>query len=288
MIFLQGHGVSAAYAMKIYKQYGDGAIEIVSRNPYQLAYDVHGIGFKLADGIAHKLGFGLDTPERVEAGILYCLQQASESGHCYLPMQALAEGAVELLAAPADGAGPTPASQPTVADASEAIDRLLRRQLIICDTEDADTKPIYQKTVYIRELMLARDLCELIDRPLNSPWIPKDLPGFVEGICGEMDIDLAPEQERAVVESLRSRVLVLTGGPGTGKTTTTRAILRAQTPVQPQSAPRQPHRTRRQTPGRGDGLPGDDDPPPVGSRRQDLSIQTQQGESARVRHADRR
>jgi RecD/TraA family predicted helicase len=102
MLFLQGHGISATYAAKIHRQYGDQAIEIVSKNPYQLANDVMGIGFKLADRIAGQLGFAADTPERIEAGVLYCLREATDQGHCFLPEEALAKGTAELLAAPLD------------------------------------------------------------------------------------------------------------------------------------------------------------------------------------------
>ena len=99
MLFLQGHGISAAYATKIYHTYGDQAIEMVSANPYQLAHDVFGIGFKLADRIAQQLGMLRDTPERIEAGVLYRLQAAQEQGHCFLPEDQLAGTAVEVLAA---------------------------------------------------------------------------------------------------------------------------------------------------------------------------------------------
>ncbi len=89
MLFLQGHGISAAYAAKIYRTYGDQAIEMVTANPYRLAHDVFGIGFKLADRIAQQLGMLRDTPERIEAGVLFCLQQGQEQGHCFLPEELL-------------------------------------------------------------------------------------------------------------------------------------------------------------------------------------------------------
>ena len=227
MLFLQGHGISATYAMKIYKQYGDQAIEIVTKNPYRLAHDVWGIGFKKADGIAQQLGFARDTPERIEAGVLYCLQQATEQGHCFLPEEALAKGAAELLSAPVEEKGPPADGAPTLDAAREAIERLVRRQYLIRDPEDPELKPIYLKPMFIMELNLARDLRRLADETLSSPWIPEDIPEFVKKICRGLEIELAPEQARAVMESLRSRVLVLTGGPGTGKTTTTQAILQA-------------------------------------------------------------
>jgi exodeoxyribonuclease V alpha subunit len=225
MLFLQGHGISATYARKIYKQYGDRAIEVVSANPYRLAHDVFGIGFKLADGIARKLGMPPDVPERIEAGVLFTLRQAAEQGHCFLPEQALAETAVELLSLPAeDGAPPAPAHIPLTA-ALDAVERLVRAQLLIRDTADRERSPIYLRGTYIQEAALARGLRRLIDTPLESPWLPDDVDGFVASLCDGMGITLAAEQRRAVLEALRSRVLVITGGPGTGKTTTTRTIL---------------------------------------------------------------
>jgi exodeoxyribonuclease V alpha subunit len=227
MLFLQGHGISATYAMKIYREYGEQAIEIVTKNPYRLAHDVFGIGFKKADVIAQQLGFAHDTPERTEAGVLFCLQQAGDQGHCFLPEEELAKGAAELLAPPSEEDGPPLDGAPTVGAAREAVERLVRQHLLVRDPDDPARNPIYLKSMFVKELNLAHGLRRLAELPLNSPGIPGDLPGFVREICQGLDIELAPEQARAVMESLRSRVLVLTGGPGTGKTTTTRAILQA-------------------------------------------------------------
>src|SRR5436189_1949184 len=100
MVFLQGHGVSTTYAVKIYKQYGDQAIEVVSRNPYQLATDIYGIGFITADTIARNLGIAPDSDVRYQAGLLYLLSQAAEDGHCFVPAQKLVEEATKHLALP--------------------------------------------------------------------------------------------------------------------------------------------------------------------------------------------
>ncbi len=229
MLFLQGHGISATYAMKIYRQYGDQAIEVVTKNPYRLGYEVFGIGFKLADRIARQLGFALDMPERIEAGVLFCLQQAGEQGHCFLPEQVLAQGAADLLATPpeeGDGA-PAAGDHPTVEASEDAIERLVRTQVLIRDTADTERLPIYRKPFFLLEQSLARGLRRLIDDPLDSPWLPADVDIFVETLSREMGFTLAEKQVQAVCEALRSRVMVLTGGPGTGKTTTTRAILHA-------------------------------------------------------------
>jgi len=224
MLFLQGQGISATYAMKIYKEYGEQAIEIVTKNPYQLARDVFGIGFKKADGIAGQMGFAHDAPERIEAGVLHCLRQAADQGHCFLPEEELVKGAAEILSGGDDG----PAENaPTLDAARAAIERMIQLQYLIRDTDDPARTPIYLKSMFIRELNLAHGLGRLAGLPMNRSSIPADLPKFVRDICGSLKIELAPEQTRAVIESLRSRVLVLTGGPGTGKTTTTRAILQA-------------------------------------------------------------
>jgi exodeoxyribonuclease V alpha subunit len=225
MLFLQGHGISATYATKIYKTYGDRAIEMVTENPYRLAQDVFGIGFKLADRIARQLGFHRDTPERIEAGVLYCLQQASDQGHCLLPEDVLAQGATDLLGS-APEEGPQEGEPPTREAVEDAIERLVRAQHLVRDTL-APESPIYLKPVFLVELALARGLRTLIETPLESPWLPQDVDGFVLTLCEELGVNLAEQQYKAVAESLRRRILVLTGGPGTGKTTTTRAILHA-------------------------------------------------------------
>jgi len=228
MLFLQGHGISAAYATKIYHTYGDKAIEQVTANPYRLAQDVFGIGFKVADRIAQQLGMAQDMPERIEAGVLFCLRQAEEQGHCFLPEEALSAGAVEMLTSPPVEGGQTlPGQPPTITAVNDAIERLVRRQLLVRDTAEPELKPIYLKSLFVMEQVLARNLRKLIEEPLASPWLPDEPEAFAETVCTELQITPAPEQFRAVVECLRSRVLILTGGPGTGKTTTTRAILQA-------------------------------------------------------------
>lgn len=226
MLFLQGHGISATYATKIYKTYGDRAVEMVTENPYRLAHDVFGIGFKLADRIARKLGFHRDRPERVEAGVLHCLQTAGDNGHCFLPEEMLAQGAADLLSSTPEEDAPQEGEPPTRDAAEDAIERLVRAQHLIRDTESSD-HPIYLKPVFLVERALALNLQAMLADESIPDWLPADVTVFADGVCGELGITLAPAQFQAVVESLRSRVLILTGGPGTGKTTTTRAILQA-------------------------------------------------------------
>lgn len=227
MLFLQGHGISAAYATKICRTYGDRAIEIVTANPYRLAQDVVGIGFKTADRIAQQLGLALNTPERIEAGVLFALQQAGDNGHCFLPQAELSRIAAELLATPPEEGEPAPGAMPTLEVVGQAIETLVRRQLLIRDTDDSEVVPIYLKQVFLAERSLALRLRKLLDTPLTGCWLPDDVEGYVEEICGRLQVTLAAQQRQAVTASLRQRVAVLTGGPGTGKTTTTRAILQA-------------------------------------------------------------
>jgi exodeoxyribonuclease V alpha subunit len=227
MLFLQGHGISAAYASKIYRTYGDRAIEMVTENPYRLAHDVFGIGFKLADRIARKLGFHRDRPERVEAGVLHCLQTASDNGHCFLPEAELAQGAADLLSSTPEEDAPQEGELPTAEAAEDAIERLVRAQHLIRDTEAPRQMPIYLKPVFLVERGLALNLKAMLADDHAPDWLPRDVTAFAEVVCNELGVTLAPLQFDAVVEGLRSRVLVLTGGPGTGKTTTTRAILQA-------------------------------------------------------------
>jgi exodeoxyribonuclease V alpha subunit len=227
MLFLQGHGISATYAAKIYRTYGDRAIEMVTANPYKLAQDVFGIGFKTADRIAQQVGLARDTPERIEAGVLFSLRQAMEQGNCFLPEQQLAQTAVELLVSPPEDGAAEATDNPTLAAVLEGVERLVRAQLLIRDTEERTQNPIYLKPVFIMEQQLARALRVLITDERARPWLPADLERYTADICDALGITLAALQQQAVLESLRSRIMVLTGGPGTGKTTTTRAILQA-------------------------------------------------------------
>jgi exodeoxyribonuclease V alpha subunit len=227
MLFLQGHGISAAYATKIYRTYGDRAVEVVSNNPYQLARDVFGIGFKLADQIAYKIGIAQDTPARIEAGVVYALKQSTDNGHCYLPEDDLARQALGLLTPPADA--PARDGAPPTLDATRAaIDRLVRSQFLVRDAEAPDDKPIYLQGQYIMEQALAQTLRGILDEEFAPDWQPEELEEFLTALCQRLEVILATHQLEAVRQSLSARVLILTGGPGTGKTTTTRAILHAQ------------------------------------------------------------
>jgi exodeoxyribonuclease V alpha subunit len=210
MVFLQSHGVSATHAARIYKRYGSNALGVVRENPYRLAREVAGIGFLSADRIAAALGTAPDAPQRLEAGVLYALEQAADEGHSYVPCDKLGTAAAALLEC-----------EPTAALA--AIDRLaLRGDAVV---EDAvDERPVYDAYAYETEVAAARGVRRLLAaRRAAVSRVDPALEAF-EATAG---IQLAPEQRRAVVRALEAPVLVVTGGPGTGKTTLVHAILYA-------------------------------------------------------------
>lgn len=203
MLFLQGHGVSTAFAAKIYREYGKESVSKVQENPYRLADDIWGIGFKTADGIASRMGYGKDDPRRVRSGILYTLGQLADEGHCFATGEQLLGTAAELLDVGEEAIGAV------LADMSGAGD-------VITDGE-----AIYLPPFHYAECGVARRLLAL--RNGNGSLFSEDEPELprVEGIVYD------ETQLEAVRLALKSKVMVLTGGPGTGKTTTTKAIIGA-------------------------------------------------------------
>ncbi len=219
MIFLRGHGVSTTYAVKIYKQYGDQAIEVVSNNPYQLAADIFGIGFVTADTIARNLGIAPDSAFRYQAGILYILQQAAEDGHCFLPERELVERVVKQLALPDSPVGPARISELLVQMAED-------KQLIVQPgySDLSDQRICYAPAFYYTEQALASRLSTFVRAPVGVNLLPR-VQRWIDLYTEKRDITLSQEQRRAVELAATSRLLVLTGGPGCGKTFTTRTIV---------------------------------------------------------------
>ncbi|MCK5205617.1 MAG: AAA family ATPase, partial [Desulfobacterales bacterium] len=218
LIFLQSHGVSSAYATKIFKRYGDRSIAVVKQNPYRLATDIFGIGFLKADSIAKELGFSDDSKVRVEAGVIYTLHQLSEEGHVYFPYDPLVEKCREIL-----GVVPEPIVR--------AIGRLnTDRQIIIEDINQGveNFKP-NNKAVYLTRFYQ----CEtgISNRLKALPSAPKlirefDSTGAIQWVQQLLSFDLAENQVAAIQCALENKVMVITGGPGTGKTTIINAILK--------------------------------------------------------------
>ncbi len=218
MVFLQGHGVSTTYAVKIFKQYGEAAIEMVSTNPYRLAEDIYGIGFLTADTIARNMGVAPDSPFRYQAGITHVLSSASEDGHCFLPHDELVERVVKQLALPEAPVNPEQITT-LIGQMAEA------KQLIIePGYGDLQNQRIcYTPAFYHTEVALTNRLAALARTPVEV-----DLPRvqrWIEGYTQKKGLTLSDEQRRAVEKASSSRILVLTGGPGVGKTFTTKTIV---------------------------------------------------------------
>ena len=216
MLFLQSHGVSPAYAVKIYRAYGGQAIEIVERNPYQLASDIWGIGFKSADKIARAIGIAEDDPRRIEAGVVYVLNEAVDSGgNAYLTQLELTEKATEIL-----GAGDVAGAIKVLADSGRLI---LEPYELLGETETA----IYTPSLHKTEIGVAERINLLLSTPLKQPVDPAKFDAWLSALLDKHGFPLSDEQRESVKTALLSRFSVLTGGPGVGKTTTTNAIVAA-------------------------------------------------------------
>lgn len=205
MIFLQDYGISNQLAVKIYKTYGAALYDIVRENPYQLAEDIRGVGFKIADEIARKSGFSLDSAERLRAGLLYVLNAGTREGYVYMPEELLLREAVYRL-------------EVSVEHIVDVLEQLGVEKAVIISGE----RHVYLPTLYYSELNCARMLFDL-----NIP-IGRKTEGYdnVISILEEREnIRLDDQQRIAVREAMSSGFLVITGGPGTGKTTTINMII---------------------------------------------------------------
>ena len=232
MLFLQGHDVSTTHATKIYKQYGNDSIEIVQENPYRLADDIWGIGFRTADAIAEKMGFGHERYARLRSGILYTLNHLSDDGHCYATRDMLLETGAELL---------------SVEDnvLSMTLDEMIRQKDVI--TEDIpeeklagadspapadsfleeDRKPeraIYLPPFFFSEIGVVKRMSAILN---NREGIHVNTQGLSDRISRKTRMHYDQIQMQAILDAVTSKILILTGGPGTGKTTTTLGIITA-------------------------------------------------------------
>lgn len=207
MLFLHSHGLSSNLAVKIYKQYGNQALQVVQSDPYRLARDIFGVGFKTADKIAQSIGLPADHPSRIEAGAIYVLQEMTAEGHVYVPQAELVKRAASLLNTPSDAIPP-------------ALERLAEDDLVHSDLVDDNIQVIYLTPYYQSEIGVAERLRGLANHlPSNLSDLP---PAFVA-----IDPMLSEQQQAAVKTALSQPLSVLTGGPGTGKTTCIKALITA-------------------------------------------------------------
>ena len=215
MMFLQSYGISMNLAAKIYQEYGPSLYGIIRENPYRLADDIPGVGFKMADEIAGRVGIFTDSDYRIKAGLLYTLLQAAAAGHTYLPKDALLSQTAQLLRVDAS------------AMEKHLMDMQIDRKIVIkpAGHGSAEDTPlfVYAAQYYYLELNTARMLHDLNIRGRTSE---EEIRASLARLEGEEGISLDPLQEQAVLEAAGSGLLVITGGPGTGKTTTINTIIR--------------------------------------------------------------
>ena len=210
MLFLQSHSVSTSFAVKIFKQYGSDAITVVEKTPYRLADEVYGIGFRTADQIARNLGMAPDAEERLRAGLRHSLMTASEEGHCYLP-------AGDLIERSADALGVEDRAKLEAALEKALDDGLLKVE------ESGGESAVYLPPLWQSERGVARRLRALVGEPLRLD--PNRVESWLDRFAAKRGVALSEEQRRAVHLAARSRVMILTGGPGTGKTFTLRTMV---------------------------------------------------------------
>lgn len=210
MVFLQSHGVTSTYAVKIFKRYGERAIAVVRANPYRLAVDIWGIGFKTADKIAINLGIPTHSPRRAEAGVVHVLGELTGEGHVYYPRKQLVEAAAAMLEIEAS-------------IIEEAVDSLELDNQVVLEPMDTD-QAVYLKILHVSETGAASHLRSLIAtaaKPIRI-GVERAIRWFIE----EQKLNLAEQQRTALRRAMDCKALVITGGPGTGKTTIINGIIR--------------------------------------------------------------
>lgn len=214
MVFLQGHGVSAAYSAKIFKKYGSDSIKVVKENPYRMAADIHGIGFITADRIAQNMGIDPNSVMRAEEGIIYVLNELTGEGHVYYPQGPLIDKTSSMLNVDKE-------------IVLEAMNGLVKsKRVIVEDLLEGGNgeKAVFLTPFFLAEIGLARRLCALGEEPPAIRSI--DTEKAIAWLEDKLKTKLAEKQKKAVALAARSKVLIITGGPGTGKTTIIRAIIK--------------------------------------------------------------
>ena len=214
MLFLHSHGVSTSRAFRIYKTYGEDAIELVTADPYRLARDIWGIGFKTADQIAERIGIARDSILRAKAGVEYVLQQLTNEGHCAYPRADLAEQCGELL-------------EIDIAIIDQAVEQALADGRLVKDAGEDGQELVYLATLHKAEVDLAEDIVGL-SAGLH-PCPPIDVEKAIRWVERKVGLSLAAQQQRAIRLATEAKVMVITGGPGVGKTTLVNSILKILT-----------------------------------------------------------
>ena len=220
MIFLQGHGISATYAVKIFKTYGRKSLAVVKKNPYQLSEDIWGVGFRIADSIALSLGVPANDPRRARAGLLFALHEAASEGHCFLPAEKLFELAVQLLKLSSETLQ-FPEEEGLYSNlelVKSQVAGLVADEKIVVDGENVGLAPIYYAEKGAATNLIALNQGQPLYGNINAEQA-------VEWASRKLKLDLAPEQAAAIKMGLAKKVSVLTGGPGTGKSTILKALL---------------------------------------------------------------
>ncbi|MFI6582404.1 ATP-dependent RecD-like DNA helicase [Embleya sp. NPDC050493] len=224
MVFLQGIGISTSPAVRIFKEYGDASITVVRTEPYRLAADVWGIGFKTADAIAKAVGIPHDAPQRIKAGLQYTLSEGTDSGHCYLPADVLVAEAVKILDVPS-------------VQVVRCLNELVGEEGVVCEelpgpvtvsgTQGDPVQAVYLVPFHRAELSLAGRVRTLLGAREDrlAAFAELDWARALDWLRARTGTALAPEQEQAVRLALTAKVAVLTGGPGCGKSFTVRSVV---------------------------------------------------------------
>ncbi len=217
MVFLKEHDLGTSLAFKIIKRYGKQALTVISQNPYRLAWDIDGVGFRKADNIAKKMGLSRDSAQRMEAGIVYKLTRLADHGHVYYPFESMLRACAELLGV-------------TEAEVERALESLAARGEVVIEEVGEDSEPnapahraVFLKRYYNAETAVAHHVARLM---ASTPRYPSlDVPKAIQWVKKRMNIHLSSEQVAAVEKALTNKFLIITGGPGTGKTTIIKAII---------------------------------------------------------------
>ncbi|RLE22757.1 MAG: ATP-dependent RecD-like DNA helicase, partial [Acidobacteria bacterium] len=212
MVFLAGHGISPGIAVRLHRRYGESALAVIRENPYRLAEEVYGVGFLTADRIAQKLGIASDAPERLAAGLLHALSQAAIGGNLFLPREVLISAAQGLL------------DEPDV-DLEGIIDALRRSGHVVVRSREGESEAVFTTRLDRAEETLAVGVARLLASEVD---FRKTLNAgrLVKWFSDAINIDLAKEQERSLVTAIERPVTIVTGGPGTGKTTLVKGLVK--------------------------------------------------------------